>query len=184
MPEMIVVLLVISILVVLALPQLAASRRAFRFAGMQRQIVASLNEARQQALSQRAPVTFRYDDSAKRTVVYGGSYGAFGDSKNNVIQMSGSGLDPTEIVYGRPSGAPTSALADTSNMTALNGKMVDVVFQADGSVLDAANIPVNNALFFYNKNSAQEAAFAVSILGAGGRIKLWRYSKNIKTYIE
>lgn len=184
LPELIVVLLIISILVVLALPQLSASRRLFRFAGMQRQIVASLNEARQQAMSQRAAITFRYDDSNKRTVIYGGSFGAFGDSKNKTVEMSGSGLAAADIVYGRPTGAPKSALTDTSNMTALVAKAVNITFQADGSVVDAANIPTNSGLFFYNKQSAQDAAFAVSVLGAGGRVKLWRYSKNIKAYIE
>lgn len=184
LPELLVVLLVISILVVLALPQLSASRRLFRFAGMQRQVVASLNQARQEAMSQRAAITFRYDDANKRTVIYGGSFGAFGDSKNKTVEMSGSGLDAADIVYGRPAGAPASALTDTSGMTALAAKAVNVTFQADGSVIDTNGVPVNNALFFYNGKSAQDAAFAVSVLGAGGRVKLWRYSKNIKAYIE
>ena len=184
MPELIVVLLIVTILAVLALPQLTASRRLFRFAGMQRQVVASLNEARQQAMSQRAPITFRYDNTDKKTVVHGGSYGALGDAKNQTVEMSGSGLDIADIVYGRPSGAPRSALADTTNMTALSNKVVSVTFQADGSVLDANDLPQNSALFFYNKKYPQDAAFAVSVLGAGGRIKLWRYSKNVKAYIE
>lgn len=185
LPELIVVLLVISILVVLALPQLTASRRLFRFAGMQRQIVASLTEARQEAMSQRAPITFRYDDATKQTVIYGGRFGTAGDSKNKIVEMSGSGLDAAEIAYGRPSGAPTSALSDTTNQTTLNSsKTADITFQADGSVMDAANNPANNALFFYNKKYAQNTAFAVSVLGAGGRVKLWRYSKNINAYIE
>lgn len=184
MPELIVVLLVISILVVLSLPQLSASRRLFRFSGMQRQIVASLNEARQDAMSQHAAITFRYDDTNKKTVIYGGIFGALGDSRNKTVEMSGSGLDKTEIVYGRPGGASKSALTDTTNMTALSSETVSIIFQSDGSVLDANNLPLNTALFFYNSKSAQDAAFAVSVLGAGGRVKLWRYSKNIKTYIE
>jgi prepilin-type N-terminal cleavage/methylation domain-containing protein len=184
MPELLVVLLVISILVVLALPQLTASRRLFRFSGMQRQIVATLTEARQEAISQRRAITFRYDNSKKRTVIYGGSFGALGDSKNKIVEMADNGLTTAEIVYGRPSGASTAALADTSNMTALSSKMVDIVFQADGSVVDANDLPQNNALFFNNSKSPQDTAFAVSILGAGGRVKLWRYSKNLKTYVE
>lgn len=185
LPELIIVLLVISILVVLSLPQLAASRRMFRFSGMQRQVVATLNEARQEALSQHMAITFRYDDAKKRTVIYGGALGALGDARNRVTEMSGSGLIDADIIYGRPSGAPKSALTDSTNMTALSSsKTMDVTFQSDGSVLDGGNIPQNNALFFYNNKSPQDAAFAVSILGAGGRVKLWRYSKNIKAYIE
>ena len=184
MPELIVVLLVISILVVLALPQLAASRRLFRFSGMQRQIVASLTEARQEAMSQHRAIAFRYDDANKKTIIYGGSFGALGDGKNKTIDMSGGGLDPKEIVYGRPSGASKTALADTANMTALSSKVVDINFQSDGSVTDANDLPVNSALFFYNSKNPNETAFAVSVLGAGGRVKVWRYSKTVKTYIE
>lgn len=184
MPELLIVLLVVSILVVLSLPQLSASRRLFRFSGMQRQMVATLIEARQQAMSQRAPITFRYDDKNKKTILYGGAYGALGDKKNNTVEMSGSGLSKAEIVYGRPSGVSSAALGDTSNITALSGKTVDITFSADGSVTDAADLPKNSALFFYNSKGGQETAFAVSVLGAGGRVKLWRYSINIKTYIE
>lgn len=184
LPELIVVLLVIAILVVLALPQLTASRRLFRFAGLQRQVAASLVEARQEAMSQRIPITFRYDNTRKRTVIYGGRFGAAGDAKNKLIEMSGSGLDQADIIYGRPAGAPNSALSDTSNQTAAANGMVDILFQPDGSVIDAFNNPANNALFFYNNKYPQDTAFAVSVLGAGGRVKVWRYSKAIQSYIE
>ena len=184
LPELLVVLLVISILVVLALPQVISSRRMFRFSGLQRLVAASLSEARQQAMSQRLPITFRYNDANKIVVIHGGDYGALGDTKNHRVELSGSGLEPNEIIYGRPGGAPTSALADNSNITTLNGNEVVVTFQADGSVIDAGNNPQNNALFFYNANYSDEMAFAVSVLGSGGRIKIWRYNKNINLYVE
>src|ERR1700755_2687163 len=79
-PELLVVLLLVSILLVLALPQIISSRRLFRFSGMQRQIATSLREARQEAMSQRKPITFRYDNSGKRLVTYGGNFGALGDA--------------------------------------------------------------------------------------------------------
>ncbi len=82
LPELLIVLLIISILVVLALPQITASRRLLRFSGIQRQLGTSLNEARQNAMSQRKAVTFRYDDANKRIIIYGGSFGALGDAKN------------------------------------------------------------------------------------------------------
>lgn len=184
MPELLVVLLIISILVVLALPQLTASRRLFRFAGMQRQISASLTEARQEAVSQRAAVTFRYDNAAKRIIIYGGAFGTAGASTNKNLDLAGSGLDAADVIYGQPSGAPNTALSDTSRLTALAANTVNVTFQPDGSVLDGGNNPVNNAIFFYNNKNPQESAFAVSVLGAGGRVKVWRYSNSIKTYIE
>ena len=184
MPELVIVLLVISILVVLALPQINASRRLFRFSGVQRQINSSLNEARQNAMSQRKAITFRYDDANKRIIIYGGTFGALGEAKNQKTDFANSGLLLSEIIYGRPAGVAAAALGDSSNMTALAAGVVDITFQPDGSVLDASNNPVNKALFFYDAKSKKDTAFAISVLGAGGRTKVWRYSKGVNAYVE
>lgn len=183
-PELIVVLLIIAILVVLALPQLASSRRALRFTGLQRLTATTLTEARQEAMSQRTPIKVRYDDAAKTLTTYGGSFGAAGNERNRSVELFGSGLTREEMAYGRPGGAPVSALADTANLTNLTSGEVVITFQADGSVIDAANNPQNNALFFYNVNYPNDMAFAVSILGAGGRVKVWRYNKDSNSYVE
>ncbi len=184
LPELLIVLLVVAIIVVLALPQIISSRSLFRFSGIQEQISASLIEARQEAVSQRRPITLRYDDANKRLITYGGSFGDLGDANNKIIALSGSGLSPNEIRYGRPNGVPTSALGDTTNMTEIAQSKVDITFQTDGSVIDASNNPQNNALFFYHSTYNKDAAFAVSILGTGGRIKVWRYSKAVNAYVE
>lgn len=184
LPELLIVFFVIAILIVLALPQLISSRRAFRFAGMQRQLVSSLREARQEAMSQRTAITFRYDDADKKLVVYGGSFGTLGNTKNRVITVAGEGLQPGEVIYGRPAGAPVSALADSATMTSLSSNAVEIRFQADGSVVDASDVPINKALFFYNSKNPAETAFAVSVLGAGGRAKVWRYSQGVNAYVE
>lgn len=183
-PELIIVLLIIAILAVLALPQLISSRRLMRFSGIQRQMVSTLVETRQAAMAQRKPITFQYDDAAKRINVFGGNYGALGDTRNVVVELTGSGLEASELIYGRPASASVAALADTSNMTNLSSDIVKITFQADGSVIDATNAPQNNALFFHNANYPDEMAFGVSILGAGGRVKVWHYNSNIQQYVE
>jgi prepilin-type N-terminal cleavage/methylation domain-containing protein len=183
LPELIVVLLIIAILVVLALPQLISSRRALRFSGVQRLTAATLSDARQEAMSQRTPVTVRYSDATKKIVVHGGSFGAAGDAKNRSVELTGSGLQQNELVYGQPSGAP-STLADSAAITSLTAGEVAITFQADGSVIDGANNPRNNALFFHNSNYPDDMAFAISVLGAGGRVKIWRYNKNTNSYVE
>jgi Tfp pilus assembly protein FimT len=182
--ELLIVLLVISIIVVLALPQIIASRRLFRFSGMQRQLVASLRDTRQEAMSQRTPITFRYDDINKRIVIYGGSFGVSGDGRNRVLAVATDGLAPSEVIYGRPSNAPVAALGDGSNVSQLTAGGIEVQFQPDGSVIDASKNPQNKALFFYNAKNPGETAFAVSVLGAGGRAKIWRYSPGVNAYVE
>lgn len=184
LPEILIVLLIIAILVVLALPQISSSRRLLRFSAIQRQIGSSLNEARQDAMSQRKPITFRYDDVNKRVILYGGTFGDLGDAKNQRTDFATSGLATTEIVYGRPTGVAATALGDSSTMTDLTANVLDITFQPDGSVLDAGNNPVNRALFFYDSKNKSDTAFAISILGAGGRTKVWRYSKGVNAYVE
>lgn len=184
LPEVTIVLLIIAIIMVFALPQINASRRAFRFSGIQRQIASALSDARQAAMSQRLPVSVRFEDAGKRIIVHGGRYGSLGDVKNQIVELSGSGLDAGEIVYGRPTGAPTSALSDTANLTALVSGAATITFQADGSVVNAANNPQNNAFFIYHNKFPQDMAFAISVLGAGGRVKVWRFNKDTNLYVE
>lgn len=184
LPELVIVLLVAAIILVLALPQIISSRRLFRFSGMQRQVAASLRDARQEAMSQRKPITFRYQDNKKQIIIYGGSFGSYGDQKNIVHEMTNSGLEQTDVKYGRPSGVSAAALGDGTNLTALNSSRVEITFQPDGSVVDASNNPQNKALFFYHDKYRKETAFAISVLGAGGRVKLWRYSKGVNKYVE
>ena len=182
-PELLIVLFIISIISVIALPQINAARRAFRFSGMQRQIAGFLTEARQQAMAQRKAITARYKDSEKEIVIYGGSFGTVNDSKNRIEQLYGSGIGKGEIIFGRPQGA-ANALNDGTKLEPLNSGMVEITFQPDGSVLDASGNPENKTLFFYHKKDAKQMAFAVSVLGAGGRIKLWRYSRSVNKYVE
>lgn len=184
LPELVIVLLVAAIILVLALPQIISSSRLFRFSGLQRQIASSLRDARQEAMSQRKPVTFRYQHNKRQIIIYGGSFGAFGDGKNTVYEMTGSGLEKNDLRYGRPGGVSSAALGDGTNLTALSSNMVEITFQPDGSVVDASNNPQNKALFFYHNKHRQETAFAISVLGAGGRAKFWRYSKGVNTYVE
>lgn len=184
LPELLVVLLVAAIILVLALPQIISSRSLFRFSGFQRQVATLLREARQEAMSQRKPVTFRYDNGDKKVVTYGGDFGALGDVKNVVVSLSGSGVEFADVKYGRPTGIPTSALSDTTNLTNLSSNAVEITFQPDGSVIDPSNNPQNYALFFYHDKYRLDTAFAVSVLGAGGRIKVWRYSQGVNSYVE
>ncbi|HEX8286399.1 MAG TPA: prepilin-type N-terminal cleavage/methylation domain-containing protein [Pyrinomonadaceae bacterium] len=184
LPELLIIIFVISIIGVLALPRIISSRRLSQFAEMQKQIVVSLNEARQEAVTQGTPLTFRYDNLNKIIVIYNGSYGALGDARNRVIDFSSFGLEKTEIVYGRAYGTSETPLTDTSNLTNLTENSIEINFNKDGSVLDESNAPRNNALFFYHKKYPKDTAFAVSVLGDKGQVKAWTYSKNIKDYVK
>jgi Tfp pilus assembly protein FimT len=182
--ELLIVFFIVAIIVVLALPQIMSSRRMFSFNAVQRQMISVLREARQEAMSQRTAITFRYDDTNKRIILFGGKFGIAGNAQNQIYELSGNGVLKDNFIYGRPAGATTAALGDATNLTVLSANKVDITFQTDGSIIDASNNPQNKALFFYDSRSPAESAFAVSLLGAGGRAKLWRYSSNVNMYVE
>jgi prepilin-type N-terminal cleavage/methylation domain-containing protein len=116
------------------------------------------------------------------------------------IPLTRDGLSNSEITYGIPAGSPplpvgtlplpltTTPLGDNIVMTPLTpvgpGGKINITFQADGTVIDAAGFPLNRAMFFFNNQAALATASAVSVVGASGRVKIWRYALNGNSYVE
>ena len=114
------------------------------------------------------------------------------------IPLTQGGLSAAEITYGIPAGSPplpagapvipVTRLDDNILMTPLTpagaGGKLNITFQADGSVIDAAGIPLDRALFLFNNAAAQATASAISVVGASGRVKVWRYTLNGNKYVE
>lgn len=181
--ELVMVLLIMAVLAVIALPSLLSSRRLFSYYATKQNVVSFLREARQKAMSEQVVITFRYDDYSQSIKLYGGSFGGEGDDKNRQISLVGNGLNSDDLVYDKPSGAP-STLPDGSSMTAVAASEVEVVFQPNGSVIDASRNPSSKALFFYDTNDPEGSACAISVVGAGGRVKLWKYNATTNQYEE
>jgi prepilin-type N-terminal cleavage/methylation domain-containing protein len=176
--ELMIVLVLIGTIGAMALPQLTAMRRIQRAAIIPLLVKTQLRFARQQAMSQRQAMTFRYDDQLKQISIINSA-----GVQSRQISLIGDGLVAADLTYGVKPGAP-SLLADTTTFTPLGGlSQLDITFQPNGSITDAAGQPVNFALFFYN-SQAQDTASAVSILGSAGRVKSWRYTSNGNKYVE
>lgn len=184
MPELVIVLLIAAIIAVFALPQIFSSQRLFSFSAMKNQIITAIRETRQDAMSQRKPISIRYDDTKKQLIVSGGRYGVPGAAENKIITLSTGSLFEGDIIYGRPPGVLAGALGDSVSETNLTGGMVDITFSGDGSVRDASDNPADNALYFYHNVLGQDSAFAISILGSSGRVKVWQYSASSGQYVE
>lgn len=173
--EMLIILVIIGVLGAVSIPQLLATRRLMKFTSIQQQLSANLREARQLARAQNVNITLQYDDTNKVLRIYGGTFGILGATTNRVVVLTDSGLPANYLKYGVPPVAPvpTLPLEDTTTLTPLMGGVVDVMFNPRGDVVeDATGAPFNRALFFYEENS--KSAFAVSILGPGGRTRIWR----------
>jgi prepilin-type N-terminal cleavage/methylation domain-containing protein len=114
------------------------------------------------------------------------------------VPLTQGGLSAAEITYGIPAGSPplpagapvipTTKLDDNILMTPLTpagaGGKLNITFQADGSVIDAAGIPLDRAMFLFNNAAAQATASAISVVGASGRVKVWRYTLSGNVYAE
>ena len=114
----------------------------------------------------------------------------------STVSLAQGGIAASEIDFGIPAGLSTTNLGDgvvvtgTDGHSSLDGNgTFNVTFQADGSVVDkvASGIPAaglevsqcipwDQVLLIYNNKAPKSTAAAISVLGASGRIKIWRYN--------
>jgi Tfp pilus assembly protein FimT len=194
--ELLLVFALIGIVTSIALPQLLAQRRLSRSVGVAREILTELREARQLAMSQRQAFTFQYDNVNKRflmidhndnpgpATLVNGTYPVTPNTRIVSTRPLADTATSSEIPYGIPNQAQTGALDDGIAMTPLFNNQINITFQPDGSVVDAAGDPLGRALFFYNSKAPRGTASAISIMGASGRVKIWRYNQNANSYAD
>lgn len=228
--ELLAVVVVLSILTAVAVPQMIAQRRLLRSTAVTREFMTQLRHARQLAMSQQQAVTFQYDNVTKEiriidhnndpedfrsgtAVLVAADYPSTTLPAQVVssVSLAQGGLVASEISYGIPTAStglptgastiPTGPLGDGISMTGLDANnKLNITFQADGSVIDPAGIPpgptppagiavsqgipLDQAVFIFNNQAAQGTASAISVLGASGRIKVWRYNVNANQYEE
>lgn len=205
MIELAVVIGIMAIVMVVAIPQLAGARRNMRAAAAPTEIKAQLRYARQLAMGRQRAVTFQYKISVHEInviehnldyAVPGGTTKAgtpvlndaaypltAGHTIPRTISLLTAGVTADDIAYGLPPGAPTGPLDDTTTLTPpVNGE-INITFQPDGSVVDASGSTRNFALIFYHPDYPGGTARAVTVLGASGRVKVWRYTDD-QTFVE
>ncbi len=204
--ETLMVLTIAGIITSVAVPQMIAARRLMRASSIAREIATQMRFARQQAMTQRQAFTFQYDNTTKTVKIF--------DHNNNnnattacnmtgqlVLTASGypntvctsivatiplaTGANAAELTYGIPSAITNTTLDDGNILTALSGSgLVNVTFQPDGTVQDSSGNYTTASLFFYNSQVPTQTASAISILGAAGRIKVWRYNTSASKFAE
>jgi Tfp pilus assembly protein FimT len=204
--EVLIVAAVSGIVCAIAIPQMVAQRRLLRTSDVSRELGVQLRYARQMALSRRMAFTFRYDDTNKQISIIGpipAGPAAIADASypNNTgssvvltVPLTQSGLPASELIEGIPTTStglpagsptiPTGPLPDGVSRSALSSGNLYITFQPNGSVIDSTGAPANKALFFFNNKAAAHTATAISIIGASGRVKVWRYITNGNTYAE
>ena len=194
--EMLIVVALIGALTSFALPQLIAERRLSRSVGITREILTQLRHTRQLAMSQRQAFTFQYDNVTKQisivdhndnpgaATLINGSYPTTANTRIVSATPLAEASVSSEISYGIPPCLPTGVLGDGILMTALFNNQLNITFQPDGSVIDAAGDPQGCAMFIYNNRAPEGTASAISVLGAAGRVKIWRYNAGANLYAD
>lgn len=207
--ESLVVVAIAAVLTAVAVPQVISARRLMRSSALPREVATQLRFARQQAMSQRQAFTFQYDDSTKQIRIIDHNNNGNPTAACNIagkdivadplypntacsttvlsVPLAGTNgsLPSYELSFGVPTGlSGVSTLDDTTTPTVLTAGRLNINFQPDGSVIDAAGNPVNRTLFLYNNRAATYTAAAISVLGTGGRVKVWRYSSSANKYAE
>lgn len=197
--ELLTVLAIVAIMSAIAIPQMIGQRRLIRSNALAREIAVQMRYARQLAMSQRQAFTFQYDDTNKQVVIIDNNAsgtavmldGAYpntaGSSVLRTIPLTQGGLASSEITYGIPSALPVGAqgaLTDGVSKTNLASSKLNITFQPDGSVIDSTGNPASSALFIYNSQLPTSTAAAISVIGASGRVKIWRYTTGVNVYAE
>ncbi|MGB7926132.1 MAG: hypothetical protein WCF57_23025 [Pyrinomonadaceae bacterium] len=106
------------------------------------------------------------------------------------VSLAGFGVNAGDIICGvrvpRVPATPVApnSLGDGTSMTTPSGNQINITFQPDGSVIDSAGATKDFALFLHNAQAPTMTGSAVSVLGAAGRIKFWRYNDATNVYDE
>lgn len=222
--ELLIVCAVVAIISAIAVPNLIVQRRLMRSTAVTREIMTQLRYARQLAMSERQAVTFQYDNVTKQiriidhnndptsatsgtAVLADPAYPSTSSPAVVVatISLVQGGLPASEIEYGIPTTStglptghptlPTGPLDDGVTMTPLVSNVLNITFQADGSVVPRTGIPLGGitlssaaradmAMFIFNDAAASNTASAISVLGTSGRVKIWRYATSGNKYYE
>ncbi len=166
----------LEVLLVVSLGAVLTGMTLFAFQAAQRQIqgdanlrllLSQLETAREQALTQRRAIEVRFVapneiDTVRRELPTGETVLARVFFTGNARFALWPGLPDT------PDGFGAAAAVDF-------GSAAVTMFGADGTFVDAAGVPVNGTVFF-GVPGQTETARAVTILGATGRVRGYRWS--------
>lgn len=208
MVELSVVMGIMAVVMIVAIPQLVGTRRNIRAAAIPIEVKAHLRYARQTAMGRRRAITFQYrtDIHEISIIQHNLDYAVPGGTTNagtpvlndpaypftagsNVLRTiplapaGPSGSPSDHLTYGLPANTSNLPLDDTTTLSAPVNNRVNITFQPDGSVIDAAGATANFALMFHHPDYPESTLRAVSILGASGRVKAWRYT-DVHTFVE
>ena len=173
--DMLAVLAVIGIVGSMATMQIGTVRRSLQGDGGMRMVMAQLNSARELAISQRRNMEVKFLGTNWLQIV-----------RNNVPSGTTVLTDAAmegNVQYSLVSGVTDDTPDAFGNGTAISfGSAATIMFAPDGSLIDNEGSPINGTVFLAIPNIS-ESFRAVTVLGATGRVRGYRWNGRVWTRV-
>lgn len=193
--EMIIVLVIIGVMSAISLPYLLNYQKQYKSEDQALKVIDMMRETSQLALTKRRIFRFEIDLTDNQALIIDGrGAGAADDLQIKSLPLESANdirVDqiPTSVNKPNPpnyndAAFITDVTGHLSGGTTVNGNRVwQVAFRADGSVVNAAEIPVSANLYFWTPLAPGSAApknrqevRAVTIFGGSGAVRYWKHN--------
>lgn len=193
--EMIIVLVIIGVMSAISLPYLLNYQKQYKSEDQALKVIDMMRETSQLALTKRRVFRFEIDLTDNQALIIDGrGAGAADDlqikslpleSANDVrVDQIPTGVNKPNPPNYNDAAFITDVTGHLRGGTTINGNRVwQVAFRADGSVVNAAEIPVSANLYFWTPltpgnvapKNKQEVR-AVTIFGGSGAVRYWKHN--------
>ena len=175
MLEMMVVMMIILIVSAISITALRPNMQQARVDAQMRQVMATLRQAREFAITNRRYVQISFPANNQMQV-----------TQMNTLTPGAGGINPvlTTVTFAPPLIFNLDGMPDTPDAYGnggpvvfegiVNGPVGGMIFQSDGELLDSVTrLPINGSLFM-GYPGQQSTARAVTVLGTTGRVHGWK----------
>jgi Tfp pilus assembly protein FimT len=181
--ELMIVIAIIMVMLSFALFGMTGHKNAYKTDDETMRILNVLREASQLALTQRQPMRVELDATNKTIKIFDENLpGAGDDQQKRIVYLENSAFVREDVA---PAGitAPTPPNYTAASFVGTAPKVWTIWFRRDGTVTDAALVPISMTLYVWppnpsNTNQAQNNKMvrAITIFGGTGVIRFWKYN--------
>lgn len=167
--ELLIAVAILGIVSAIALVQIGHAQSAAKGDAAMRTVIAQLNTARELSITQRRLIQVAFVNGHVVELI-----------RQNVPAASGTTVLSSTPIEGGARFDLTPGLPDTPDAFG-NGSAVAfgsapaVAFNTDGTFVDSSGTPVNGTVFLRIRSQPDRASRAVTILGATGRVRGYRW---------
>jgi len=167
--ELMATLAIMGIVSAIAFVNIGATLPGLKSDGAMRLVMTQLNTARETAITQRRNFQVSFING-NRIQIIRQNFPA-GTTLLSTVYLEGGltyRVDPS-IALDTPEGFGKSLGVDF-------GTAISILFSPDGTLINQSGVPVNGTVFLSSPNTPQRSARAVTVLGATGRVRGYRWS--------